>query len=83
MNKFFVENGAVAKSLDSAAKEAVEYVYMCCPSCDEGPLAIVDGWLVSTHVSAERVASTLIKAGDPREKWVILQSLKTEFAYEK
>ncbi len=83
MNKYFVKNEAVAKSLDSAAKEAVEYVYMCCPSCDGSPLAIVDGWLISTPISAEKIANLLIKAGDTREKWVILQSLKSEFAYEK
>lgn len=71
----------VVKVLDCFPHKALEYVYQCCPLCDNEPIAVNEGWIVSTPASAERVANLLIRYGDLREKWAILRGLDPEFVY--
>ena len=81
MNKFFVMDEKVAKALDCFPDKAVDYVYQCCAVCDNKPLAINEGWIVSTSLSEEEVANILVKNGDLRERWIILKGLDPEFVY--
>jgi hypothetical protein len=81
MNKFFIMDEKVAKSLDCFCDKAVEYVYQCCAVCDDGPIAIHEGWIVSTSLSEEEVCNLLVKNGDLRERWVMLEGLDPEFVY--